>query len=82
MKERANRDDTNRCRPDFTSAIADIQLLGSLRQVSLARQFAFEIATKRTSSLDDLLFDLRQSLRAELELDAVSEKIIFLRFTD
>jgi len=78
----ANRDDTSRCRPDYESAIADIQLLGSPRQVSLARQFAIEIATKRTSSLDDLLFDLRQSLRAELELESVSEKIIFLRFTD
>lgn len=78
----ANRGDASRCRPEYESAIADIQLLGSPRQVSLARQFAIEIATKRTSSLDDLLFDLRQSLRAELELEPVSEKIIFLRFTD
>jgi len=40
------------------------------------------MARDRTSSLDDLLFDLRQSLRSELELERVSEKVIFLRFSD
>jgi hypothetical protein len=78
----ANRDDPKTCRHDFESAVADIQLLGSSHQVALARQFAIEMARDRTSSLDDLLFDLRQSLRSELELEPVSEKVIFLRFSD
>ena len=76
----SNRDDTKECRPNLESAVADIQLLGSPHQVSLARQFSIEMATDRTSSLDDLLFDLRQSLRSELELEPVSESVIFLRF--
>ena len=78
----SNRDDPKPCRPDLESAVADIQLLGSPHQVSLAKQFAIEIARAHTSSLDDLLFDLRQSLRSELELAPVSEKVIFLRFSD
>ena len=76
----SNPDDPKQCRPDLESAVADIQLLGSPHQVSLARQFANEMARNRTSSLDDLLFDLRQSLRSELELEPVSENVIFLRF--
>lgn len=78
----SNRDDPKRCHPDLESAIADIQLLGSPHQVALATQFAIEMARDRTSSLNDLLFDLRQSLRSELELERVSEKVIFLRFSD
>lgn len=78
----SNRNDSKRYRPDLESAIADIQLLGSPHQVSLATQFAIEMAKARTSSLDDLLFDLRQSLRTELELEPVSEKVIFLRISD
>jgi isochorismate synthase EntC len=60
----ANRADPKACRPDLESAVADIQLLGSFHKVVLARKFAIEIARDRTSSLDDLLLDLRQSLRS------------------
>ena len=64
----------------FESAIADIQLLGSPAQVRLARQFAIDMAEHSTAPLDGLIFDLRQSLRAELELPAVQESVIYLRF--
>lgn len=63
----------------FESAIADIQLLGSPRQVNLARQFAIGMSEDSTAPLDDLISDLRQSLRHELELEPVSEKILYLR---
>jgi hypothetical protein len=76
----SNRDDPKRCWHEFESAIADIQLLGTPHQVSLARQFSIEMAKNHTSSLDDLIFDLRQSLRSELELEPVSEKVLFLRY--
>jgi hypothetical protein len=76
----SNRNDPKQCWPEFESAIADIQLLGSPHQVSQARQFALEMAKNHTSSLDDLIFDLRQSLRSELELEPVSEKVLFLRY--
>jgi hypothetical protein len=65
----------------FESAIADIQLLGSPAQVRLARQFAMNMATNSTASLDALIFDLRQSLRAELELPPVDESVLFFRYS-
>jgi hypothetical protein len=78
----SNRDDPNGRRPDLESAVADIQLLGSPGQVSRARQFATDMARDRSASLDELLFDLRQSLRSELELEPVSDKVVFLRFSE
>jgi hypothetical protein len=68
--------------PELESAIADIQLLGSPYQVSLARQFAKEIAAERNASLDELIFDLRQSLRSELELEPVVSQIVYLRYNE
>jgi hypothetical protein len=76
-----NRNDPE-CRPNLESALADIQLLGSPHQISLAKQMATDLARERSSPTNDLLFDLRQALRSELELEAVSEKIVFLRFGD
>jgi Tfp pilus assembly protein PilO len=75
-------------RDQLESAIADIQLLGSPLQVKMASEFARSLADTRSladnsqSSLDDLLFNLRESLRKELHLEGVNEKIIFLRFFD
>jgi hypothetical protein len=67
---------------NFESAIADIQLLGSSRQVELARALAHAMARDKNASLDALIFDLRRSLRAELELEPVSEPVIYLRIRD
>ncbi len=78
----SNRDDPKTCWPQFESAIADIQLLGSAHQVLLARQFAIDMAKNHTAPLDDLIFDLRQSLRSELELEPISEKVLFMRYVD
>jgi hypothetical protein len=78
----SNRDDAKRCWPELESAIADIQLLGSPGQVALARRFAIEMASDSAASLDGLIFDLRQSLRTELELEPVKENVIYLRFRD
>jgi hypothetical protein len=64
---------------DFEQAIADIQLFGTGRQVDLARDFAKGFAQNGTHSLDPLLDDLRQSLRAELSLEVVKAKITYLR---
>jgi hypothetical protein len=64
------------------SAIADVQLLGTPRQVGLARFFAEAMARDGNASLDELLFDLRESLRVELQLEPVSDPIKYLRFKD
>jgi hypothetical protein len=58
----SNRDDPKTSWPQFESAIADIQLLGSPHQVLLARQFAHDMVQNQNGSLYDLIFDLRQSL--------------------
>lgn len=69
-------------RAQLESAIADVQLLGSRAQVRMASEFAKAISGSGQAQLDSLLADLRQSLRSELELESVDEKIIFLRFGD
>ncbi len=67
--------------PDFEKAIADIQLFGTVRQVELAQQFAVGMAQNGTHSLDELLADLRRSLREELDLERVPDTINYLRFS-
>jgi hypothetical protein len=64
------------------SAIADIQLLGSPSQVKMASSFAKSIAGDGSASVDELLLDLRRSLREELQLEADDQKLVYLRFTD
>lgn len=78
----SNRDDLKPYWASFESAIADIQLLGSAHQVALARQFSMRMAKDHTAPLDALIFDLRQSLRSELQLETVSENVVYLRISD
>jgi hypothetical protein len=82
LERASNRNDIKQYWSDFETAIADIQLLGSPRQVSLARRFAISMAKDSTAPLDDLIFDLRQSLRSELQLELVNENVVYLRITD
>lgn len=76
--------DPNAIWPEFESAIADIQLLGSAKQVQLAQQVAKAIAAKPNegASLDELLSDIRQSLRIELQLEPVSGKPVIVGFRE
>lgn len=62
------------------SAIADIQLFGSPSQVRLAQAFVNEFAATKSASLDTILAEVRKDLRAELQLESVPEKLLFLRF--
>lgn len=79
LEDAGNRSDAAVTWPKFESAIADIQLLGSLEQVRLARTFALDMAQHHTASLDPLIHDLRHSLRRELELPATKENVVYLR---
>ncbi len=80
LEDASNRNDADRAWPLFESAIADIQLLGSPKQVELARRFALDMAKRHTAPLDPLVNDLRRSLRDELELPEVKETVVYLRF--
>src|SRR5471030_1135319 len=51
---------------ELDQAVADVQLFGAPQQANLARHFAIDLATLRTAELDDLLAELRNSLRSEL----------------
>lgn len=75
----SNRPEIQDIKP-VESAIADIQLFGSLKQVILTKEFATEFVKNRTASLNPLLEELRRDLRKELELDAIPGKLIFMRW--
>ena len=75
----SNRHISKATAPDFEKAIADIQLFGTPQQVALAKEFAVGFAQAGTHTLDPLLNDLRDSLRAELDLEPVSVGITYLR---
>lgn len=76
------REDPSEAWSQIESAIADIQLLGTPEQVRLAKQFAQSLSSANAASADELLFDLRSSLRSELQLAATSIPVTFLRFSD
>ena len=82
LERASNRTATGGQSSRLESAIADIQLLGTPKQVEMAKRFAIDFAQNRTASLDELLFDLRATLRAELDLEIVESQIQFLRIYD
>ncbi len=66
------------------SAISDIQLLGTPKQVDkvLAWSSQFSKAgTQKDVNLQNLLEDLRSNLRSELGLHKIDEKIHHIKFT-
>lgn len=80
LENASNRKD-NRYNTEIETAIADIQLFGTKRQIELAQQFAEEIARNKESSTLELLVLLREDLRKELKLGRVPRKFKFLRFS-
>jgi hypothetical protein len=61
------------------SAIADIQIFGSPRQIALAQEFSTKFADTSNAPLDALIEELRKDLREELQLDEVPRKLVHLR---
>jgi type II secretory pathway pseudopilin PulG len=56
-------------------AIADIQLLGTPKQIELAQCFASDFAGTGGAQIDHLLLELRTELRKELHLKPVAETL-------
>lgn len=81
LEKASNRKD-NRYNTEIETAIADIQLFGTKRQIELAQQFAEEFARNKECSTLDLLVLLREDLRKELKLEWVPKKFRFLRFPE
>ena len=76
----SNRTPTQQDATNLESAIADIQLLGSPQQISLAAEFAHTFAQPREATTTQLLESLRTDLRKELNLGAAADHVTHLRF--
>ncbi len=66
-----DRAEFNRRYEELEDAIASIMLLGAKKEVETARKFAVALAEGTDKSATELLQSLRDSLRAELELEPV-----------
>lgn len=69
-----------RCRRELESAIADIQLFGSNRQVDRAHQFIESVAKDGFATYNPLLEQLRDELRRELNISQTTSEIKIFRF--
>ena len=81
LESASNRSD-NSHNTKLETAIADIQLLGTQKQIELAQQFAAQIAKTRSGDTLELLIQLREDLRMELGLSPVKRNLKILRFVD
>lgn len=76
----AHRSDAERLK-DFESAVADIQLFGSGRQVQLVHKLVADIAKDGFATFNPLLELLRTELRHELGMRPESTDVKILRFS-
>ena len=62
--------------------LADIQLLGTAEQVLLAQKVIKDLENAQSASLNQLLNEIRDDLRNELQIGKVSEPLVFLRIDE
>jgi len=55
-------------------AFEDFQIYGTAEQIALAKKFADAVHNKQKVSVNELLKELRKSIRAQLELDHIDEE--------
>ena len=82
LENSANRQDLSNYARDLESALSDIQLLGTERQVLLAHEFAISMARNKTASLDQLVAEIRSELRRELRLAPLPDRIVVFRHAE
>lgn len=61
------------------SALADIQLFGSISQVEKLKKMFEDYAENEEGNLDEVINDLRDELRKELDLPPISGNVQWLR---
>jgi len=66
---------------ELEDAVATIQLFGTEKQIELAKQVAIDLTERKQADFDELLLDLRNSLRRELKLKKYEGGIVHLRTT-
>jgi hypothetical protein len=79
LEHASNRQMTEAHEEALEEAISDVQLLGSPRQVEMATAFARQFAEDQRADTEQLLEDLRASLRRELQLEPVPPQRMWLR---
>ena len=62
--------------PNLEDAIADIQLFGTEKQITLAKEVANIFAKEKSVELNPLIIQLRDDLRKELNLEELNDKTI------
>src|ERR1019366_6104333 len=77
-----NREPTQEHGQSIEEAVADVYLLGTPKQVMLVADFAKNFAQEGGADLNNLLMDLRNSLRRELLLEADESASVSLRIED
>jgi hypothetical protein len=77
-----NREPTKEHGRAIEEAVADVYLLGTPKQVELVADFAKNFAQAGGADLNNLLMDLRKSLRRELLLEADESDSVSLRIED
>lgn len=65
--------------PDLEKAVSDIHLFGTEKQIELVQKFINELINSHSAQYNDLLLELRNNLRNELNLPLVNGEIIHLR---
>ena len=75
----SNRPNLYEVGPAVEKAFAEVQALGTLRQIELAQAFARSLVKKEDASLDPLLAELREFLRCELDAEPIQGPIMWLR---
>ena len=77
-----NREPTKEHGRAIEEAVADVYLLGTPKQVELVADFAKNFAQAGGADLNNLLMDLRKSLRRELLLEDDDSNSVSLRIED
>jgi hypothetical protein len=64
---------------EVEQAVADLQVFGTPEQVRLAQKFAQDLGTTQHAELDDLLNELRNSLRREIGREPIAGNILWIK---
>ncbi len=64
---------------DMETAMADIQLFGTDSQISKAKSFMNEFQKTKYGSMDELLRELRDDLRCEMDLSKIEGNVQWFR---
>lgn len=76
----SNRDLTPESKEKFETFVAEIQLYGTPHQIQLMQQMVEAFKAGGDVSHDAILADLRDTIRAQLELESVAGSVWWLRF--